>query len=195
MCRIRAFELLGERVGVVHLREEDVRAYFRVVSLAAAERVDRAERNARAFEKFWNARVRRRYIGRKAVAFVEPVRLPVFADDIPALGQRFQADFAHVADVLCELLPRRPIFLNDSVDIDFEGICAHEFFEVEVRLRKHAVFDSVGVCPKFRVCELFEELRPLFGRHFADVFDCVAGAESFAESLRAKSSLCPRSSA
>ena len=70
---------------VVDLGDKDVGADFGIVGLAATDVVDGLCGNAGALEEFGRKGVRGGHIGSKAMALIQPVGLPKFADDVVTL--------------------------------------------------------------------------------------------------------------
>lgn len=175
-AELELFQALAQRVFVVHPREKNVRADLRVVSLAAAHRVHELRGNARRLEKFRRERVRGGDVRREPVALVEPVSLPELAEDVFTALHRAEHELAHVADRGNELLPRRPIDIDDLFAIELERRSRVELREVEIRLGEDAVLDRGRVPADFRRREFFEKFAPQLGRHAADVLDRALGA-------------------
>ena len=106
------FQQCGERVGLVHLGEEHVGTDLGVVGLGHAECVDRLHRDAGALEKLRGEGVRGGDVGRKAVAFVQPVGLAEFPYDSVAGADFLEDQLADFADVFDQALAGLPVGLG-----------------------------------------------------------------------------------
>jgi len=138
-------ELYGERMRVVHLREKRVRADLGVVGFCHAKGMDALHRNTGALEKFGRVGMRGGHVGRKAVAFVEPVGLAELTDDGVA-GVDFAEDqFPDLTDVLGECSAGGPITGGERVEIERERRGAAEPGEIKLVGREDPEFDGFGV--------------------------------------------------
>jgi hypothetical protein len=142
-------ELDGERMGVVHLREEAVGADLGVVGFGDAEGVDGLHGDAGALEKLGRVGVRGGDVGREAVAFIEPVGLPEFPDDGVAGADFAENEFADFADVFREALAGLPVDFGEALEIDREGRGAAELGEIEFGVVEAAELDALGVGAEF----------------------------------------------
>ena len=80
-AKLDPLEFDGQRVRIVHFRDESVRADLGVISLGNAKRVYPLDGNPCTFKKLRGICVRSRHVRRESMPLVEPVCLPKFADD------------------------------------------------------------------------------------------------------------------
>lgn len=175
-AKFEFFQAFAKRMLVVHLREENVRADLGIVSLAAAHRVHGLRGNAGGLEKFRRKGVRSGNVRREAVAFVEPVGLPEFADDVFTALHRIEHEIAHVANRGNELLSGVPVNFDHFFAVKLKRRSRVELREVEIGFGENAVFNGGRVPAHFGGGEFFEKFAPKLRRHAANVLNRALGA-------------------
>ena len=120
------------------------------------------------------------HVGREAVALVQPVGLPEFADDVAPLVEFTEDQFAHVGDFSGQCVTGCPVGVDQGVRVDREGVGSGEAGEVELGGFAAAGVDQFLVGPGLRLGQGIEERRPTTGCDAADVLD---GAFSTVDAL------------